>query len=313
MSIPPAPARRGFDVVALLKFVRFPLVFTAIADSAAGYFYWAGAEAGTRSPLGLLLLAGASSGLYFFGMGLNDYRDRGKDAVSAPGKVLVSGRLSLGIARAVLVLSLVAGLVCILLLPGPPEGRALRAAAWGQVVACIVVYDCVWKSPFMMGLVRSSNFGMGIMAASAGEVLAGRHVELFRNCGGPMLLLAGYGTALTWASTLEDAERVEPRKVWTAGGFMSGALLFAAMLGISSVVQIAAGLSVAAPGIAWILSRVRKAGDKRTLMLLIRDGVAGFIVLDACLIVGRNPSAGIGILSLLIPASLSLMIFKRRA
>src|SRR5439155_720032 len=79
------------DLVAYLKLFRFPLVFTAIADSAAGYL-----AASFQLEIGTLtLLAVSSAGLYFFGMALNDIADRERDKQLAPGRVLPSGRLSL--------------------------------------------------------------------------------------------------------------------------------------------------------------------------------------------------------------------------
>ena len=69
----PAPRRR-FDLVAYLKLVRFPLVFTAIADSAAGYFIGRlGGDDPITPTLGLLALS--SAGLYLSGMALNDIAD----------------------------------------------------------------------------------------------------------------------------------------------------------------------------------------------------------------------------------------------
>ena len=72
-----------FDVLAYLRLFRFPLIFTAIADSATGYLLrtsWRG----DPDPLTLLLLAVSSAGLYCFGMAMNDIADRHRDREIAP-------------------------------------------------------------------------------------------------------------------------------------------------------------------------------------------------------------------------------------
>ena len=76
-----AAPRKRFDVVAYLKLFRFPLVFTAIADSAAGHVigrsYGRPEQGYTLPALGKLALM--SAGLYLFGMALNDLADRKKE------------------------------------------------------------------------------------------------------------------------------------------------------------------------------------------------------------------------------------------
>ncbi|HXX95082.1 MAG TPA: hypothetical protein VEN81_15760, partial [Planctomycetota bacterium] len=75
-------------MIAFLKLFRFPLVFTAIADSAAGYLV-----VGRSADLFILaLLAVTSAGLYCFGMAMNDIADRDRDREIAPNRVLPSGR-----------------------------------------------------------------------------------------------------------------------------------------------------------------------------------------------------------------------------
>ena len=78
-------------MVSYLKLFRFPLVFTAIADSAAGYLVACG---GRPDPLVLALLAVASSGLYMFGMAGNDLADAERDRALHPERVLPSGRIT---------------------------------------------------------------------------------------------------------------------------------------------------------------------------------------------------------------------------
>ncbi|MBV8881671.1 MAG: UbiA family prenyltransferase, partial [Planctomycetaceae bacterium] len=128
----PAPRRR-FDLVAYLKLVRFPLVFTAIADSAAGYFIGRlGGDDPITPTLGLLALS--SAGLYLSGMALNDIADLDKDRQSAPSKALPSGRVSRrgAISLAVVLLGLSFLAACL------APGRLRVLTAWGAVVVSIL-------------------------------------------------------------------------------------------------------------------------------------------------------------------------------
>ncbi|HLY74131.1 MAG TPA: hypothetical protein VKU80_08440, partial [Planctomycetota bacterium] len=109
---------RRVDVVAYLKLFRFPLVFTAIADSATGRLLVSCDFRAAWPTLGLLALA--SAGLYFFGMSLNDIADRIRDKDIAPGRVLPSGRLGLGAARVACFAALAASLLGISLVGETP-------------------------------------------------------------------------------------------------------------------------------------------------------------------------------------------------
>ncbi len=78
-----APEQRtpspGGRVGAFLKLTRFPLVFTAIADSAAGYLLTLPAPY-RPDPVTLALLAATSACLYASGMVFNDVADYLRDA-----------------------------------------------------------------------------------------------------------------------------------------------------------------------------------------------------------------------------------------
>src|SRR5688572_28796918 len=152
--------RRSAAVSNYLKLFRFPLVFTAIADSAAGYLI--ATPPSILAPLVMILLAVCSGGLYFFGMALNDIADRDKDKVNAPNRVLPSGRLTLQSAKRAAGAALGVSLAAILLVMETQIFQ--RIAAWSLVVLCIVAYNLWFKIPPVMGLVRAFNLLLGVTA-----------------------------------------------------------------------------------------------------------------------------------------------------
>ncbi len=313
----PAPRRR-FDIVAYLKLVRFPLVFTAIADSVAGYML-AMSDDRFFSPT-LWLLALASSGLYLFGMALNDIADVEKDRVSAPSKVLPSGRVSLKGAWTAASALLLGSLAAVLLMPEPT--LVPRLIIWGCLLLSIVAYDLHWiKAPPIMGLVRALNVVLGATAVMEFNFhhLSGQHAWKCGLLGLPAFL---YGTSLTYVSTLEDGE-IDRRKLSIGvGGMALGALLSAMTVSLLFVVKGSTpGARECVPGliaawilVGWIVYRARKATDRRNLMLMVRDGVAGYILVDAALVLQVDPMLkGLLVASLLIPAAGCLAIFKKLA
>ncbi len=296
-------------IVSYLKLFRFPLVFTAIADSAAGYllFQRRGVEAGT-----LGLLAMSSAGLYFLGMTLNDVADRERDKVIAPNRVLPSGRVSLRGALGAGGMAVVLSGAAVAAVPGGDPGRYV---AWGATLLCIVAYDFFLKLPPVMGLVRGGNFLLGVffVAPPIGpfgptQLLLSDYGRLTTLAIVPVL----YGTALTFISTLEEGEL--RRRVVILGAFLMGvagllpAALYALIRGIPW------GFVPAGALIAWISYRAARATDRKGVMLLVRDGVAGFILLDATWLAAAGrllPAAAVA--ALLLPAALSVAWFKKLA
>jgi len=312
---------RPLDVIAVLKLFRFPLVFTAIADSATGRLLLNGDLRSAAPTLGWLALA--SAGLYFFGMSLNDIADRDRDKAIAPGRVLPSGRLSLGAARAACALALLVSLVAVLLIRETPWPQ--RAAAWGFVVVSICAYNLFLKEPPVMGLVRAGNLLLGVFSVM--DLAAARAGWLY--VFGVALPAFLYVSALTFISTQEDAA-VNRRYVTVGAAFMVLGAAFAAFVGPMSehlrfynsedrAVIFGSGQPfwIAAPFsavlAAWILRRASKAVDKKGVMLLVRDGVGGIIVLDAALLASYELVPACLIAGLILPAILSVALFKKLA
>src|SRR5690242_13923514 len=133
---------RRFDPVAYLKLFRFPLVFTAMADSITGYLVsFGGYEFPSKAFLTMGLLAVASGGLYAFGMGLNDIADRNRGKELAPTRVLPSGRLSLTAAIVACLGMLITSAVALYFAEYGRGPLKQRFVLWGLVVAFIVIYD----------------------------------------------------------------------------------------------------------------------------------------------------------------------------
>jgi 4-hydroxybenzoate polyprenyltransferase len=324
-----AAPRKRFDVVAYLKLFRFPLVFTAIADSAAGYLL--GAYEDPVQVRTMVLLALASSGLYLFGMAFNDIADFKKDQQLAPNKVLPSGRVSPGGARIAAWTVLMVSLCAILAVR---EGPTLqRVILWAAILGAILGYDShLLKYPPTMGLVRALNVLLGLGCRQVIVLQGAPRVGELKvwECAILILPTLIYVSGLTYVSTLEDVEFSRGTLTVGVGMMSAGALLAVVafpLLLFMFVSDLTGRVSFPPVGIvrwpesmaplgliAWLLSRALRAKDRKGVMLLVRDGVAGIILLDSMILLGAGlPRQGLWIAALLLPAAAAVAIFKRLA
>ena len=148
-------------LVAYYRLLRFPLVFTAVANILAGYFL---AHGPGEIEIGRLLLAVLSSALlYTGGMILNDVFDAPRDKARGRDRPIPSGRIRRDLAAALGFGHLILGVAAAM-----PLGR--ETAGWAALCAvAVLLYDGVarhpaWLGVTMMSLSRVANVLIGIGA-----------------------------------------------------------------------------------------------------------------------------------------------------
>jgi 4-hydroxybenzoate polyprenyltransferase len=146
-------------LVAILRFVRFPLVWTALADSLAAAAV-AAAPAGHLDPAALWPLVLISPAVYLFGMALNDLVDQADDRRAGRDRPLAAGELTRGAARLTLVFLL--GLLLIGASAAPEPALEMIAAT----LVAVVLYNGVAKR-------RTATAAPLMAACRAGNLLIG--------------------------------------------------------------------------------------------------------------------------------------------
>jgi 4-hydroxybenzoate polyprenyltransferase len=239
-------------------------------------------------------------------MAMNDIADRERDKTINPGRPLPSGKLSLPVAIGAAAGALFVSFGAVIL--APAESILGRLLAWGGMLVFILAYDFGPKIPPFMGAIRALNV---ILGAVAGGSLALKGIPTLLATGVPIFV---YVTGLTFASTMEEGKIRKPLLFGWAGVMALGAML--------TVVMTALFADAWGTGHAWALSlaltvwigwRAFRASDRKGIMLLVRDGVAGIIVVDASLLLSARIFEGFWVLALLIPAALMVAWFKKLA
>jgi 4-hydroxybenzoate polyprenyltransferase len=202
---------------AYLQLVRLPNVFTAAADSLAGWLLVTGSF---DQPNRWLPLVGASMAIYAAGIALNDLFDLDIDRVERPNRPLPSARVSPRFAAGLGVGLLVMGLALASL------GGAM-AATWGSaavsavLIACVVGYDSGLKrtpiGPLIMGSCRGLNVLLGMSQAP--------------NLGGPTGWMI-VGAMTLFVAGVTCVSRTETRAGESAGLVLGGLLENIALAGL---------------------------------------------------------------------------------
>lgn len=214
---------------AYAQLVRLPNLFTAAADSLAG---WLIAARTFDQPGTWLPLVGASVAIYGGGVALNDWFDEPVDRLERPGRPLPSGRVPMAHAAAIGFGGLALG-IGLAALSGSVAATIVAAA----LAACVFLYDVGLKKtvlgPELMGACRGLNLLLGISPIFAwGADADAGFVALI--AGSYALFVAG----ITWISRWE----VESGR---RGGVIAGWTLQA--LGL-------AGLALALGILQWIMT-----------------------------------------------------------
>ncbi len=173
-----------------LQLIRLPNIFTAAADSLAGWLLVTGSFEDVDRGLPLVL---ASACTYAGGIVLNDVFDFATDRIERPGRPLPSGRIGRRVA-AMIGAALLAMGMALVLVAGTTYGWLVELA----LIACILAYDAgVKRSPLgpeVMGACRGLNLLLGMSHAAA--------------LGGPVAWFvatayAVFVTGITWISRSE--------------------------------------------------------------------------------------------------------------
>lgn len=281
---------------ALLQLVRLPNLFTAAADSLAGWWLVTGHLG--RPDLWIPLVV-ASMAIYAGGIVLNDYVDRRIDAEERPNRPIPSGRVSPRLALALTVGLLGLGWILTVtaaVLAADPGS----AVVGGLLVTAVVGYNSLVKStpiaPIVMGSCRALNLALGM--------------SLVPDRGGWIGLVAAlaYLTFVAGVTFLSRSEMATGRR----GGLALGLGLELAGLAGFSVAAVGVGrsnpwnLSIGLVVLSMVLLAVTKAGglawreaNPRVIQAAVKAGIFSLVWLDAALVAsahGLLPAVSVAIL-----------------
>ncbi len=181
-----------------LRLIRLPNLFTAAADSLAGWLLAGGALTEPAHYFPLML---ASMSIYAGGIALNDVCDVELDRIERPERPLPMGEIRVTTAHRLSLTLMAIGPMLAWLGGGTP------ALAVGLLLAAaVLIYDLAlrrtWAGPLSMGACRALNLLLGM--AFAWKTLEFPH----------MLVVAAYGlfvVGLTWISRAEtETGRTKP-------------------------------------------------------------------------------------------------------
>ena len=283
-----------------LQLIRLPNLFTAAADSLAG---WLLAMVTFAEPGRWLPLLGASMAIYAAGIALNDLLDYRIDLVERPGRPLPSGRVSRRFASVLGFGLLVVGLGLAAL-----SGSAVSLGVAAALVACVLGYDLGLKRTFIGPLVMGSCRGLNLLLGmSQGPGLGGPTGWLA--AGSLALFVAG----VTWISRSE-----------TESGRSSGVAAGASVQGLGLIGLVVAAIRAAggpsrpilpAEGLVVLslvalivgLADVRalRSPEPRTIQAAVKTGVLALVWLDVGLVASvRGPGPALAVAVLWLPAFL---------
>ena len=320
-------------MIAFLRLVRFPAVFTVLADCAMGFLFTC-SNPGEKEWIAFALICAASVCLYWFGMAANDIVDAQRDSFHPVRcfRPIPAGQISLAGAKRIALTLLAIGTVI-------GSGLAwyfsasLTIAALACLISSIILYDYAFKSqwfaPLIMGLCRAFNILFAMSVFYNPETVGGSAIAWV------LAAYCVYITGVTWFSRYEnadeengweteeeseDGERKAPQTPWTPVAWLSALVIG---LGVLALMPLADAIPskiqypiFSQDPIRWrmligVLSLMVGFRALQTLLLnnpraigpIVGYCLMTLIVLDAvvvCLV--QNPTASICIVGLLIPA-----------
>ncbi|WP_068409716.1 UbiA family prenyltransferase [Planctomyces sp. SH-PL62] len=294
------------SIRSVLQLVRLPNVFTAAADSLAGWLLVGGALGDLA---GWAPLAGASMALYAAGMALNDWFDLDVDRAERPERPLPSGKVAVGVAAAIGWGGLALGLLAAAFARGFASPTfAVAVALAGAIVGYNAGLKKTFLGPWAMGSCRAFNMLLGMSAAAS--------------LGGPIawLAAAAFGTfvaGVTWISRSE-AHGGETRNLIIGLSIQDLALLGLAAVSLApgSFPEPWAGrpliplegllvLALAALAINAAASRAIREPSPALIRRAVKTGVLSLVWLDVALVASvRGPLPALAVAALWPPAFL---------
>jgi 4-hydroxybenzoate polyprenyltransferase len=287
-----------------LQLVRLPNVFTAAADSLAGWLLVGGTYA---EPNRWLPLTAASMAIYAAGIVWNDVFDYETDLRERPSRPLPSGRVSRRFAVALGTVLIAAGPLMAAL-----SGAAVSLGVAVALAACVLAYDLGGKRSFLgpelMGACRGLNILLGMSQAPALGGPAGWLVA-----GSMAVFVAG----ITWISRSEtESGRVNGLYAGMVLENLAIAGLALAALQprafpsptVSRPIVAPEGLLVIAL-VAWVVNlasaRALKEPVPARLQRAVKTGVLSLVWLNVGVVAAvRGPLPALGVAALWVPAFL---------
>jgi 4-hydroxybenzoate polyprenyltransferase len=283
-----AAADGGSRLLAYLRLLRLPNVFTALADVLMGFLLVRGGVSGESWPL-LALLLGASALLYTAGMVLNDVHDVEQDRRERPFRPIPSGQISLawarGLGHGMLGGGVLLGWAASVLAGDPRCGLVASLLA-----ALVVLYDRVLKptllGPVAMGGCRFANVLLGMSAA----VSAWRAAH-YLVAGG----VAAYIAGVTWFARREAHIGQRLQLAAALGVMLAGLAMLACYPLLLSPDDLAPLLRaepyrwvvlwvVLAPLMTWRSAWAIVDPQPEQIQLAVRQSLGSLIVIDAIVV-----------------------------
>ncbi|MFO0965291.1 MAG: UbiA family prenyltransferase [Gemmataceae bacterium] len=298
----------------LARLLRLPNVFTAMADillATLGVIAWH-VRAEDAAPLGgvfwlrFLCILLASSCFYSSGMVWNDYFDIEQDRKERGYRPLPAGEISLGAARRLGAMLMLAGLALCLLADWGPDGFRLHSVILGLLlIGAILLYDGPLKktsvAPIVMGLCRSLNVLLGLSVAGQVPFLWGWALAF---------VVGLYITGVTWFARREAAVS-SPAQLVLGASLMLAALVIALML--PTLAQETDPSFMPSPFFPYLLVAfgfylalaifpALQRPQPRLVQAAVKRSILGLILFDAILAGAVTWLPGVPILLLYIPS-----------
>ncbi len=267
-------------MIAYLKLVRLPNVFTALADIGAGFLI-VQAVFHNASLLACVAMGVASGCLYLAGMAFNDIADRKEDAIERPQRPLPSGTVSLGGAVAVGIFLMASGCLAAFLTSITALVLALMLAT------CILAYNFIGKqitvlAPLLLGLCRYLNVQLGMATYPKLDSILADSAQGW-TLHAPAATVALYAAGLTAFSIQEEQghKKAPLYAGWAllaaSTGMAYGALPHKWALG--PIVLLLALL-------VWRTKNLIRDQTPEAAKALVLNGVLGICIVDASLVLG---------------------------